>query len=204
MSGDAREPSRQAAREQPEPIEGREPAPLFVWIAGIGVAVFGVVYFVLYTGHFRAGEGDQRTSQLVVHEGPPDGAAIFARVCSSCHQQSGLGISGIYPPLAGSPWVVRDDVTPVRILLLGIQGPIDVEGHTYNGLMPTWRAALNDGEIAAVLTYVRSHFGNAAPPIGAATVEQLRAQYASRTVSWSGGNELDQIPKEPLRTPGPR
>jgi len=35
-------------------------------------------------------------------------------------------------------------------------------------------------------------------------VEQLRAQYASRTVSWSGGNELDQIPKEPLRTPGPR
>jgi mono/diheme cytochrome c family protein len=200
MSGDTGGTSRQAARERPEPIEGREPAPLFVWATGLGVAVFGFVYYILYTGHFRPDEGDGRTSQVVMAEGPPDGAAIFTRVCSSCHQPTGVGVPGVYPPLAGSPWLVRDGITPVRIVLLGIQGPIDVEGRSYNGLMPTWRAALTDGQVSAVLTYARSHFGNDAPPIEMSTVTRLRAQYASRTSSWGGGAELQAVANE---QPGP-
>jgi mono/diheme cytochrome c family protein len=202
MSGELRGTNRQAARERAEPIEGREPAPLFVWATGLGVAVFGFVYYVLYTGHFRADEGDVRTSQVVVPEGPPDGAELFARVCSSCHQPTGLGVPGVYPPLAGSPWLVRDGITPVRIVLLGIQGPIDVGGRTYNGLMPTWRAALTDEQVAVVLTYVRSHFGNSAPPIEASTVARVRAQYASRTSSWAGGVELEAVANEKPLAPG--
>ncbi len=190
-------PSPQASRERPEPVEGREPAPIFVWMTGIGVAVFGFVYYVLFTGHFVPDEGDLRTSQLVVPAGPPDGAAIFARTCSACHQPTGLGVAGVYPPLAGSPWVVRDPSTAARIVLLGIQGPIEVQGRRYDSLMPTWRAALRDDEIAAVLTYVRSHFGNDAPPIDTAAVASLRAQYASRTSPWSGGAELESAAGAP-------
>ena len=201
MSAETRATSPQAAREQPEPMEGREPAPLVVWAAGLGVAVFGLVYYILYTGNFRSDDGDVRTAQVVVPEGPPDGAQVFARVCSACHQATGLGVPGVYPPLARSPWLLRDGATPVRIVLLGIQGPIDVEGRTYNGLMPTWRAALNDAEIAAVLTYARSHFGNEAPPIEASTVARLRAQTASRTSSWSGGAELEALPIEAAPAP---
>jgi mono/diheme cytochrome c family protein len=203
MSDDRGGASRQATREQREPMEGREPAPLFVWAAGLGVAVFGFVYYVLFTGHYRPDEGDERTSQLVVPEGPPDGADIFLRVCSACHQPTGLGVAGVYPPLARSPWVLQDDLTPIRILLLGIQGPIEVNGRPYNGQMPTWRAALNDAQIAAVLTYVRSHFENNAGPIDASAVARLRAQYASRTTSWGGGAELEAAFKEAPNAPVP-
>lgn len=192
MIGGARPANQQEVRERPEPIEGREPAPLFVWVTGIGVAVFGFIYFVLFTGRFVPDEGDRRTAQVVVPTGPPDGATLFARTCSACHQPTGTGVSGVYPPLAGSPWVVGDPSTPARIVLLGIQGPIEVGGRTYDSVMPTWRAALGDEDIAAVLTYVRSHFGNDAPPVDAAMVARLRAMYASRGAPWSGGAEIEK------------
>lgn len=196
--------SPQAAREAPEPIEGREPAPIFVWVTGFAVALFGFAYYGFFTGRFTADEGDSRTAQLVAasRKGPPDGAAVFARICSACHQPTGLGVLGVYPPLARSSWVLGEAGTPIRIVLLGVSGEIDVEGHTYRGLMPTWRAALDDEEVAAVLTYVRSHFGNEAPPVDAAAVAALRALYASRSTPWTGGAELEQAAKQaPGRQP---
>lgn len=200
---DARGTSRQAARERPEPIDGQEPVPLFVWATGIGVALFGFVYYILYTGSIRADDGDGRTSQVIMPPGPPNGAEIYARLCSACHQPTGLGVPGTYPPLAGSNWLLRDAATPVRIVLLGIQGPLQVGGHTYDGLMPAWRGAFSDEQVAAVLSYARSHFGNDAPPIDAVTVGSLRAQYASRTSPWAGGAELDSAAAE-AEPPVPR
>ena len=82
--------SPQATREAREPIEGREPAPIFVWLTGFAVALFGFAYYGLFIGRFTADEGDSRTTQLVAasRKGPADGAAIFTRVCSSVHHRA--------------------------------------------------------------------------------------------------------------------
>jgi mono/diheme cytochrome c family protein len=178
-------------RELPDQHEGAEPAPLFVWLAIGSLLAFGAIYFFLNTGDGTLAGGDSRTPISAVAKAPPaDGAAIFAQSCAACHQADGRGVPGAFPPLAGSPWVTGDEKTAVRIVLLGIQGPIDVKGATFNGMMPPWRDSLDDAQIAAVLSHVRSQFGNQAPAIRAETVAALRATYKGRPGPWTGGSEL--------------
>ncbi len=94
-----------------------------------------------------------------------DGATIYQTNCSSCHQASGQGLAGTFPPLAGNP-VVTGSVAPViHIVKDGLTGQISVKGATYNGQMPAWGQTLSNGDIAAVLTYVRSAWGNSASAV---------------------------------------
>jgi mono/diheme cytochrome c family protein len=79
--------------------------------------------------------------------------------CIACHQASGLGIPGQFPPLVGSEWVDGGTKRLGAILLHGINGPLKVGGQTYNQLMPAWNN-LSDEKIAQVLTYVRRTFGS--------------------------------------------
>jgi len=90
-----------------------------------------------------------------------DGAAVYQR-CSVCHQPTGSGISGVFPPLAGhaAKQVNADRAYPIRVLLFGLGGEIEVEGKKYNGAMPAFGDQLKDEEIAAVLNYVLSSWGN--------------------------------------------
>lgn len=122
----------------------------------------------------------------------PDGRQIFSTNCASCHQASGEGVEGTYPPLAGSEWVTGGEERIVRILLHGLSGPVDVAGETYSGAMPPWGGALSDAEIAAVTTYVRSSWGNKAPPIAPATVARVRAATAARKAPWTAA-ELQAV-----------
>ena len=115
----------------------------------------------------------------------PDGKQVFSTTCAACHQATGEGVPGVYPPLAGSEWVTGDDAKVVRILLHGVTGPIEVAGETFNSMMPPWGATLKDADIAAVLTYVRSTWGNKGAPISAAKVASIRAATASRTTPWT-------------------
>lgn len=114
----------------------------------------------------------------------PDGKQVFSTTCAACHQATGEGVAGVYPPLAGSEWVT-DDAKVVRILLHGVTGPIEVAGETFNSMMPPWGATLKDADIAAVLTYVRSQWGNKGAAITAAKVASIRAATASRTTPWT-------------------
>jgi mono/diheme cytochrome c family protein len=118
-------------------------------------------------------------------EAQADGAKVYATVCSSCHQANGQGVPGAFPPLAGSEWVTGDEARLVKIILHGVTGEIDVAGEMYAGMMPPWGGGLNDAEVAAVATYVRSTWGNKAPAVTAATVKRLRDQYASRKTPWT-------------------
>jgi mono/diheme cytochrome c family protein len=95
------------------------------------------------------------------------GRAIFQKICIACHQQDGEGKEGVAPPLAGSEWVkAPGGERLVRILLNGLNGPIQVEGKTWNLVMPPWRENLDDEQIAIVLNYIRSQWGGeGAPPI---------------------------------------
>jgi quinoprotein glucose dehydrogenase len=97
-------------------------------------------------------------------------------VCGACHGQSGEGTAA-GPPLAGSEWVNGPEENLIRIQLRGLVGPIRVKGQEYN--IPGGMAALafqTDEQIAAVLTYMRSSFGNSAPPISPAAVAALRKE----------------------------
>ncbi|HEX7021545.1 MAG TPA: cytochrome c [Trueperaceae bacterium] len=91
------------------------------------------------------------------------GEDFFNQNCAACHQATGQGIPGAFPPLAGH---VPDLLSAegghdyvVRVLLYGLQGPITVNGKTYNGAMPAW-GHLTDDQIAAVLGYVATAWGN--------------------------------------------
>lgn len=94
-----------------------------------------------------------------------DGATVYQN-CAACHQPQGTGLPGAFPPLAGHvPQLLaaqggRDYV--VHVLLYGLQGPITVDGKTYNGTMPSW-AHLSDAELAAVINYVSTSWGDAFP-----------------------------------------
>ena len=92
------------------------------------------------------------------------GDTIYTSNCSSCHQPNGEGIVGAFPPLAGHmPELVQAEGGReylINVLLYGLQGEINVEGQTYNGVMTAW-ASLGDEQIAAVLNHESTSWGNA-------------------------------------------
>lgn len=114
-----------------------------------------------------------------------NGEQLFATRCAACHQADASGIPGMFPPLAESELVNGDPGRVVKIVLHGLEGDVEVKGETYNGVMPPWGAALNDAEIAAVVTYARSHFGNKSAAVTAPQVAKIRAATASRKKPWT-------------------
>lgn len=164
-------------RERQEPREGLEPAPWWVWMVSVLVIFSMGFYLGRYGGSFSAEPHElyQKAGAVAEAEAPPpQGDLIYAAICVPCHQADGAGVAGKYPPLAGSEWVAMDPAVSVRIVLHGLQGPIEVMGNTYVNEMPAHRRQLNDAEVAAVLTYVRSSWGNTAGPVETELVQQIR------------------------------
>ena len=95
----------------------------------------------------------------------PDGKALYEKNCSSCHQASGEGLPGTFPPLAKNAFVTGDVTKLATVVVKGMNGKSEVNGKTYNGTMPAWHGQLTNEEIAAVLTYIRSSWGNAASKV---------------------------------------
>jgi len=184
-------PTAPLDREQLEPlIEGAGAVPK--WFFAVTAVMFG--WGLWYLGTAVPGvtlAGDLRSVQQPV--GPPSGEAIYSARCAACHQANGQGLENVFPPLVASDWLVRDPETPIRILLLGIQGEIEVKGKVYNNVMPAFGTTLTDEEIAAVLTYVRNEWGNEAPEIEGSQVAEMRADLGDRTASWNGGAELAEV-----------
>lgn len=105
------------------------------------------------------------------------GETTFLGVCATCHQRDARGLATLFPPLAQSDFVNGDKNRVIRAVLAGLSGPIQVNGTTFNGAMPAL-ANLTDHEVADVLTYVRSHFGNQSAPVTDAEVAAVRAELA--------------------------
>lgn len=118
------------------------------------------------------------------------GQQVFQR-CAVCHQATGLGLPGSFPPLAGSAWATAaNPAVPIRVVLHGLAGQVAVKGQRFNSAMPPYgtNQPLSDSEVAAVLTYVRSAWGNAASAVTAGQVAAERAASASRTTPWTAGD----------------
>ncbi len=115
------------------------------------------------------------------------GEFIYKQTCIACHQPTGVGLAGAFPPLAGSEWINEPDPGRIiRIVLHGIEGPIRVKGTLYPGApMPAHRDLLDDRKVACVLTYVRQAWGNGAPGITPATVSEIRGKTSGRSKPWT-------------------
>lgn len=94
---------------------------------------------------------------------PATGAALFAENCAACHQPMGQGIPGAFPALAKNVFVKGDPKVVAATILNG------------RGGMPSFKSDLTDAEIAAVLTFVRSSWGNKAVPITPLAVASARS-----------------------------
>lgn len=114
------------------------------------------------------------------------GEAVYQR-CATCHQLNGEGTPGTFPPLAGSAIANGPPSVPIRILMRGLQGPVTVKGQEFNGVMPAYGVGIemSDTEIADVLTYVRSSFGNRSAPVTPAEVAKERAAIAAKIGAWT-------------------
>ena len=114
-----------------------------------------------------------------------DGATIYANNCTSCHQNNGQGIQGAFPSLVGAAYVTEEDPTRhIRAVLYGLQG-VTIDGKDYSGIMQPFSELLTDEEVAAVINYERTSWGNDAPTITADDVTKVR-----------NNDELDKIQPE--------
>jgi mono/diheme cytochrome c family protein len=118
------------------------------------------------------------------------GKPLYMQTCIACHQPTGMGLPGAFPPVAGTEYVTGSPRRLVSILLKGLQGPLNVKGVTYNNIMlpldvqfPVYK---DDAKLADVANYVRNSFGNtAAEPVTPELVAEIRAKLASRTTPWT-------------------
>jgi len=205
-------------REQKEPKDGYEPVPLWLLTLFFAIVFWAGLYLAYYSGDFRADVFNPlhaaASAGAAEVAGPVDprlvGKRVFTQNCVICHQATGLGVPGQFPPLAGSEWVLggdwHGDNHLVKILLKGLQGPVQVKGSTFNNAMPPW-AQLTDEQIAGVLTYVRSEWGNNAPPITVDFVKKIRDASTDRTEPWSMKDlqaiPAEKIPAAPAASPSP-
>ena len=107
----------------------------------------------------------------------PDGAALFAQHCASCHQADASGTVGLAPPLKGEHWqkLGADRSYLPTVMTHGLSGPISVNGTPFVGSMPSFAAQFDDEGIAAIATHLRGLQGaKDAPPYTAPEVAAAR------------------------------
>jgi len=102
------------------------------------------------------------------------GEVLFKGTCSACHQENGAGIPSVFPPLAKSDFLIANRKRAITIALNGLNGPVTVNGTTYNSVMPPM-SQLNDDEIANILTFALNSWGNNGGVVSSAEVKLERA-----------------------------
>jgi mono/diheme cytochrome c family protein len=160
--------------------------------------IVGLLGFLLYWGCNYVDSHGGRYSQLVyepyldtnelvrLKPGGGDaeleeGRVHYRTLCGPCHQESGLGAPNLAPPLAGSEWVTGPVGRLIRIPQTGVTGPIVVKGKEWNQAMFAAGAGLEDKQLAALLSYVRTSWGNGGEKVTAAQVAKVRGELQGRT-----------------------
>lgn len=189
-------------REKAEPSEGFSPMPLFL-LGLISALIFLCsVYVVHFRGDFDPLVYDHRydaaaakaaaaaPKELTPEQVLASGKRLY-QTCAACHQATGLGVPGAFPPLAGSEWVVGNQERLIRVLLHGLNGPIKVKGADYNGAMPAFGKVTGGGynwsdeKISHVLSYIRHEWGNNADFISKDKVSEVLLAEKARAKAWT-------------------
>ncbi len=108
------------------------------------------------------------------------GKELYIKNCFVCHQITGQGIPGAFPPLAKSDYLTNDVERGIRAVCEGLSGEIVVNGRKFAGAMPP--AVIDDAEVADLFTYVLNSWGNPGGEVSADTVRQVRAKTAFPTL----------------------
>lgn len=103
------------------------------------------------------------------------GEKVYKKYCISCHQVDGGGVPNLNPPLINTSYVLGAKEKLIHIVLHGLNENVEIEGQVFSNPMPALNI-LKDQEIADVLTYVRSSFGNKASTVTAAEVKVVRSK----------------------------
>ncbi|RUO63509.1 cytochrome D1 domain-containing protein [Pseudidiomarina insulisalsae] len=133
--------------------------PLSLWRGAPVLAVGVLTAFFSYSHPAAAQEGQQ----------------AYAKNCQACHQPTGKGLPGAFPPLADNPNVNGEPVYVAETILQGKSGLLEVNGQTYNAVMPPMQHLDND-TVAAITNYVMSSWGNSGPSLSAEDVEDVRVR----------------------------
>lgn len=173
-------------------------APLILLFVFSGLIFYAGTYLNEYAGGYSATVFDEHGSVASETAAAPKmdplvlGQRSYEQTCIACHQLTGQGIEGIYPPLVASDWVTGSPDRVIRVLLHGLKGPITVNGKQYGAaaMPPFGRVAgggynWNEERIAAVLTYIRQSWGNAADAITPEQVAAVLAQEGTNRKEWT-------------------
>jgi len=158
-----------------------------MWIVALMLVLFflGFVFFDYHSGWFNKDvyAPYANADQLESFQPKSGEAALLAQgkktyeaICGTCHGVDGLGKPGQAPPLAGSEWVIAKGSHRITsIPLAGVTGQLTVKGQDWNLSMAAMGAALSDADLAGVLTYIRTSWGNQAEAVTADDVKAVRA-----------------------------
>ena len=186
----------------------REPLPIWLYLL-CGFALFLVGSSFTGFGIFGRDLLDQGPggpslasgSQAAVEApaSPMDlGKKVYGGNCASCHQASGAGEPGSYPPLVGSDYVLGSKERLAAILLKGLQGPLTVAGASFGTqVMPAQETILTPEKIANLMTYIRGSWGNTANAVTTDEVNAAKTKFASQTASWTEAGLLKIAPNGP-------
>lgn len=127
------------------------------------------------------------------------GRQQFLNVCSGCHGTDGKGIKRFAPPLRDSEWVLGDDKLLSLLLLYGMEGPVEVNGKTYDApdilpVMPSF-STMDNADLAAIMTYIRREWGHTADPVDAGKVGGIRYRSQGKITPWKA-EELKEVSTE--------
>ena len=113
---------------------------------------FGIIgLFIIY-------EGTWLYQKKPLEQSIADGKEIYNDFCVQCHLDNGEGVSGVFPPLAKSDYLLNNIEMSIRGLKYGMSGPIVVNGEEYDGVMQN--QGLDDLEIADVMNFILNNWGN--------------------------------------------
>lgn len=103
-----------------------------------------------------------------------EGIRLYRTYCANCHQTNGQGVAALYPPIAGSDYLVNKN-TVICLIKHGQQGPIVVNGKRYNRPMPA-QLQLSDLEVAEITTYIYNEWGGETKVTGVKDVTPVLKQ----------------------------
>ena len=190
--------------ETGEPTATRSAAPIWIIVVTLALLSFGGLFLDSHGGWFDKNvyAPYQSREQLESFQPKSGAAAAMARgksvyegVCGICHGSDGAGKPGQAPALAASEWVTAKGINRLaHIPLAGVAGAIQVNGKEWNLNMAAMGAALPDEDVAAVLTYIRTSWGNQAEAVTADDVKKVRAEIGKSPQPYSGA-QLKALPE---------
>ncbi len=189
------------AREKSDPVAAPTPIPITIIAAITVIGMIAGSYFGGNTGtdfsvanvkgydypakYDGLQESPDKGMDPVEEHRPANwiaaGKALYSNNCNACHQATGQGVPGTFPPLAGSEFVTKGEKQLIAILLHGIGGPLSVNGKAFNGQMPP-QGGKSNKEIAQIISYIRNDWGNTASVVYEDQVAAVRKELGARSV----------------------